>query len=762
MNKLLRVLIIEDSEVDVARLVHTLNREGYEVVSKVVDTPTGMRAALESQDWDVIISDHTMPHFSAPEALALAKELRPSLPFIIVSEEIDLGLVVSLMKGGAHDYIQKRELSRVVPAVERELKEAESIIQRKQAEQALRKSGEYFRALIENSSDLIFTVDERGTITYGSPSVERILGYNHGELRGTNVFDLFTPEDRPRAISDFKMALLTKDVPIPNSFHIRHKNGKVLLLEGIGKNLLHNPAVASFVTNVRDVTDQKRAEEALRESEEKFRALSENAPDIIYTMNIEGVIMYVNPSWERILGHHQEEVLGRCFTDFVKEEDKDIYRKQLESIRDEEINIRNHIGVMLTKDGEERVFSMNDAFNRNIGGHIVGVVGSMHDVTNLIEIEKKLILSQKIESLGTLAGGIAHNFNNLLMGIQGYTSLVLLKTDPSHPSYEKLKRIEEQVQSGADLTRQLLGFAREGRYAVKPTDMNDVLEQSSSMFGKAKKEISVHRKYGKDLWRVEVDRGQMEQMLMSLYINAWQAMPGGGDIFLETKNMILDEKHSLLYPVKPGRYIKISVTDNGTGMDEKTRKRIFDPFFTTKEIGRGTGLGLASVYGIIKGHGGYIDVYSEPGHGTTFTIYIPAVEREPAKEEMTAETIAKGTGTILLVDDEKTILEVSKELLESMGYTIYAAGSGQEATTIYTDKKDEIDLIILDMIMPGISGGEAFDRLRAINSRVKVLLSSGYSITGQAQEILDRGCNGFIQKPFHPEELLSKIREMLG
>jgi len=762
MNKLLRVLIVEDSEADAALLLRTLSREGYEVVYEVVDTPSGMRAALERQDWDVITSDHIMPHFSASEALALAKELRPSLPFIIVSGEIDLNLVVSLMKGGAHDYIQKRELSRVVPAIERELKEAKSIIQRKQAEQALRKSEEYFRELIQNSSDLIFTVDKRGIITYGSPSVERILGYSHGELRGTNVLDLFIPEDLPRAISDFQKAMHTKDVPIPNSFRIRHKNGKVLLMEGIGKNLLHNPAIASFVTNVRDVTDQKRAEEALRESEERFRALSENAPDIIYTMNLEGAIMYVNPSWERILGHSKEEVSGRCFTDFVKEEDKSIYKKQLKSIRDEEITIRNHIGVMLTKDGEERVFSMNDAFNRNIGGHIVGVVGSMHDVTELIEIEKKLIQAQKIESLGTLAGGIAHNFNNLLMGIQGYTSLILLKTEPSHPNYDKLKRIEAQIQSGADLTRQLLGFAREGRYEVKPTDMSDVLEKSSSMFEKTKKEISIHRKYGKDLWSVEVDRGQMEQMLMNLYVNAWQAMPGGGEIYLETENTILDDKNSLLYSVKPGRYVKISITDTGTGMDEKTRERIFDPFFTTKEMGRGTGLGLATVYGIIKGHGGMISVDSESGHGTTFTIYIPVSEKEVVKDATAAGTIGRGTETILLVDDEKMVLEVNKELLEIMGYLVYAAGSGQEAIAVYRGKRDEIDLVILDMVMPGISGGETFDRLREINSGVKVLLSSGYSITGQAQEIMDRGCNGFLQKPFHPEDLSSKVREMLG
>ncbi|MCX5816334.1 MAG: response regulator, partial [Proteobacteria bacterium] len=377
------------------------------------------------------------------------------------------------------------------------------------------------------------------------------------------------------------------------------------------------------------------------------------------------------------------------------------------------------------------------------------------------KLEARLQHADKMESIGTLAGGIAHDFNNLLMGIQGYASLSLMNLDSSHPNYERLKRIEEQVQSGADLTRQLLGFARGGRYEVKPADMNDILEKSSSMFGRTKKEISIHRKYGKDLFTVEVDRGQMEQLFVNLYVNAWQAMPGGGELYLETENVLVDDKQAFPYAVKPGNYIKISITDTGTGMDEKTKERIFDPFFTTKEMGRGTGLGLAMVYGIIKGHKGMINVYSEPGHGTTFNIYLPASKKEVEKEKTATATIARGTETILLVDDEKMVLEVSKELLESMGYRVYTAGSGQEAVAVYMEKRNEIDLVILDMIIPGISGGETFDRLREINPDAKVLLSSGYSINGQAQEIMDRGCNGFIQKPFHLGKLSSKIREML-
>ena len=376
-------------------------------------------------------------------------------------------------------------------------------------------------------------------------------------------------------------------------------------------------------------------------------------------------------------------------------------------------------------------------------------------------LQERLQHADKMEAIGTLAGGIAHDFNNLLLGIQGFASLSLMNLDPAHPNYERLKRIEEQVQSGADLTSQLLGFARGGRYEVKPTDMNEIIEKTSSMFGRTKKEITIQRKHGKDLWSVEVDRGQMEQVLVNLYVNAWQAMSGGGEIYLETENVLLDDEKQLPYSVKPGKYVKITVTDTGIGMDEKTRVRIFDPFFTTKEMGRGIGLGLASVYGIIKGHQGMINVYSEPGHGTVFTIYLPASEKEVEKEETGTAEIVRGTETILLVEDEKIVMEVSRELLESMGYKVYAVGSGQEGIAVYMEKRNEIDLVILDMVMPGISGSETFNRLREINPGVRVLLSSGYSLNGEAQHIMDRGCNGFLQKPFQIEKLSQKVREML-
>ena len=246
-----------------------------------------------------------------------------------------------------------------------------------------------------------------------------------------------------------------------------------------------------------------------------------------------------------------------------------------------------------------------------------------------------------------------------------------------------------------------------------------------------------------------------------LYVNASQAMPGGGDLYLQTENVTVDENYVKPFSIEPGRYVKISVTDTGVGMDKATRERIFDPFFTTKEMGRGTGLGLASVYGIIKNHGGFINVYSEKGHGATFNIYLPASKEEVIEEKKQAGDLLMGSETVLFIDDEDMIIEVAGELFEYLGYKVLIAGSGKEAVEIYEENKERIDIVILDMIMPDMSGGDTYDRLKEINPRVKVLLSSGYGIDGQATEILDRGCNGFIQKPFKMKDLSQKLREIL-
>jgi CheY-like chemotaxis protein len=281
------------------------------------------------------------------------------------------------------------------------------------------------------------------------------------------------------------------------------------------------------------------------------------------------------------------------------------------------------------------------------------------------------------------------------------------------------------------------------------------------MFGRTKKEIRIHTSHLKDTWPVEVDRGQIEQVLLNLFVNAWQAMPGGGDLHLLSEDVELDETYDMPYKVEPGRYVKLSVVDSGVGMDQVTQARIFEPFFTTKEMGRGTGLGLASAYGIIKNHGGHVNVYSEKGRGTTFNIYLPASDKAVEKEVEQPRELRRGNETILLVDDEDITVEVGEEILVELGYKVITARNGIEALAAYKDNAATIDMVILDMIMPDMGGGKTYDELKKINPGIKVLLSSGYSISGEASEILERGCNDFIQKPFNMKQLSEKMRRIL-
>jgi CheY-like chemotaxis protein len=335
------------------------------------------------------------------------------------------------------------------------------------------------------------------------------------------------------------------------------------------------------------------------------------------------------------------------------------------------------------------------------------------------------------------------------------------ETDTDHPNYVNLKNIQKLVNNGSKLTRQLLGYAREGRYEVKPLNLNYLVKGTSDTFGITKKEIRVHQDLAEDLWAIKADQGQIEQVLLNLYVNAADVMAGGGDLYLKTMNVADKDMTDKLYEPKPGNYVLMTIRDTGTGMDKETMKRIFEPFFSTKGLAESTGLGLASAYGTIKGHGGYIDVSSEKNNGTTFSIYLPATEDKVKGEKEQPGQLKKGHGRILFVDDEDIILNVGEKMLIKMGYDALSANNGQKALDLYRENQGKIDLVLLDMVMPDMGGGETYDRLKEINPDIKVLLASGYSIEGQATEIINRGCNGFIQKPFNMSDLSQKIRAVL-
>jgi PAS domain S-box-containing protein len=487
----------------------------------------------------------------------------------------------------------------------------------------------------------------------------------------------------------------------------------------------------------------------------------ENTADAIILTDIEGNIQYVNPAFEKITGYSRAEVIAQNISLLESgQQDPSFYQQMWDCLKRGEV----WRGRFINRKKDKSLYRAEATISpvKNKAGQITHYVSVQRDVTREIHLEKQLRQAQKMEAIGTLAGGIAHDFNNLLLGIQGNISLSLPDLEAESPIYKNLKKIETYVQDGVELTRQLLGFARGGKYQVRLTDFNRLLTEQNLLFSRASKAIEFRDELDAELWNVEADQDQIEQVILNIYMNALQAMPEGGTLTVRTENVTIDEERFTPYRVEAGDYVKISVIDTGIGMDEKTQRRIFDPFFTTKEMGRGTGLGLASVYGIIKNHGGFVNVDSQKGRGTRFEIFLPA-SREPAPpKQLPAEELTEGHETILLVDDEEMIIDVGKRMLEKLGYKTLTATKGSEAIEIYKTRGEDIDLVILDMVMPTISGGETFDRLKETDPAIKVILCSGYSIDGQATEILERGCKAFIQKPFNLKTLSQHIQAVLN
>ncbi|MCK4788700.1 MAG: PAS domain S-box protein [Desulfobacteraceae bacterium] len=634
----------------------------------------------------------------------------------------------------------------------------------------LEASEEKYRTIVESLEEGYYEVGIAGNAAFVNNSLCKILGYPRDELVGMSNRQLMDEETAKKVYQVFSNVYRTGTPSKLLDWELITKDKTKRYVE-ISVSLIKDSKghATGFRGILRDITERKLMEENLKNEKERFEFLAMDAPFGMSIINPDGTNEYINPEFVVMFGYTLEDIpTGKTWFKLAFPDPgyrKEVISTWLSDLKGEKPGaLRPREFKVRCKDGTIKDINFRAVMLKNKNQLV-----TYEDVTETRKLEAQLRHMTKMEAIGTLAGGIAHDFNNLLMAIQGNASLMALDIDSSHSFYERVKNIQQYVQSGADLTKQLLGFARGGKYEVKATDLNELIEKGSEMFGRTKKEITIHLECQKDIWVVEADQGQIEQVLLNLYVNSWHAMLGGGSLYLQTQNVTLDKDHMKPYYMEPGNYVKISVTDTGIGMDEATSKRIFDPFFTTKEMGRGTGLGLASVYGIIKNHGGYIDVYSEKGKGTTINIYLPAtggnhkelnIEREEQGE------IVRGTETVLLVDDEDMILDVGGEMLKTMGYHVLLAKSGREAIEIVSKAQNAksslpIDLVILDMIMPDMGGGDTYDRLKEIAPDIKVLLSSGYSITGEATRILDRGCDGFIQKPFNTKQLSQKIRGVL-
>jgi len=642
---------------------------------------------------------------------------------------------------------------------------------RKKAEEEAQESERLISTLMKNLPGMVYRCrnDRNWTMTFVSDGCVSLTGYSPQDLIGSHIRsynDLIHSDDQEMVWEQVQEAVF-QHRPYQLQYRIQTATGNEKWVWEQGTGVYSDEGELQALEGfINDITERKTAEVLVQASEEKYRALVNNIQDGVFILQ-DSKLIFVNEALASMIGYSVEEMTDLEFLPLIAPEYRqltdDRNRKRLagETVESEyEFDI-------LHKDGSTRL-----TVNMNIGtfsfrgktaslGTVKDITDKKRAVQDRQKLENQLQQAHKMEAVGTLAGGIAHDFNNLLMGILGNATLTLMNMDPSHPGYDRLKNIEKYVQSGADLTRQLLGFARGGKFEVKPTNLNELIQRTSDMFGRTKKEITISSSLQEDIWTVDVDRSQIEQVLLNLYVNAWQAMPAGGNLHLQTANKTLDDSYIQAFSVIPGNYVKFSITDTGVGMDSNTQKRVFDPFFTTKEKGRGTGLGLASTYGIIKNHGGFINVYSEIGQGTTFTVYLPASKKTACLEKDICKPVVKGSGMVLLVDDEQMILDVGGQMLETLGYQVLTAPNGKEAIKLFELHQDHIVLVILDMIMPVMGGSETFDKLKSMHPNLKVLLSSGYAVDGQASDILKRGCNGFIQKPFNLEQLSQKTSDAL-
>jgi two-component system cell cycle sensor histidine kinase/response regulator CckA len=644
LGKLLRVLVVEDSPLDAELLLRELQRGDFEIVHERVETRDAMKEALANRKWDIVVSDYSMPTFDAPSALSVLQASGIDIPFIVVSGTVGEESAVEALKAGANDFLIKGRLARLLPAIERELREATVREERRNVEKALRESEEQVRLLLDSTEDGIYGVDLDGRCTFANAACLRILGYaRQDDLRGR---------------------------PMHGLMHAKQADGTACV-------------------------------------------------------EVECPIFLAG------------------------------FRPEATVIADD---------VLWRSDGTRFAAELRSFPVRRDGAH-VGSVVTFVDVTQRKRLEEQVRQSQKMEAIGGLAGGVAHDFNNLLSVIIGYSSLALESLEEGTSWRSEFEEVKRAGERGAELTRQLLAFSRQQILQPKVLDLNQIIGGVEKMLRRlVGEDVELSLLTSHALGNVLADPSQMEQVIMNLVVNARDAMPDGGKLSIATENVDLDAECAATHlGVSPGRYVMLSVSDSGMGMDPATRAHIFEPFFTTKEKGKGTGLGLSTVFGIVRQTSGHIWVESEPGNGATFKIYLPRKvgELEVVTTATAAPTTLRGSETILLVEDEEQVRDLSRTILRRFGYNLLEAKNGGEALLICEKHSSKIHLLLTDVVMPLMSGRELAERLVPTRPGMKVLYVSGHTENSVARHgVLDAEI-AFLQKPIIPDLLLKKVREVL-
>ncbi len=745
----LRVLLVDDSEDDYLITQRVLGEARFEkfTLDWTADYEQGL-AAIRSRSHDAYLIDHRLKDRTGLELLREVARSRVSAPVILLTGVGDDGLQLDALLAGSADYLDKTRLDS--PLLERTIRHA---VDRSHYFEQLRKSEERFRVLVENLSDGITMLARDGTLLYVSRSTTDILGLSVEELVGRKLFEFVHPEDKAAAMRLFSECLAKPGTPVSSEYRYRSRDGSWRHIEAVTINRLHEGAVSAVVATIRDVSARKENERDLFERERQFRALFDSALDAMVLIGDNRGFLDANPAACQFFSMSRERLMTQMIDRFCPP-DFPVAERWTEFIEAGEF--KGDFTLMLDEKNR-RAVELSARAHVLPGRHLL----VLRDMSERNELEARLRQAAKMEAVGRLAGGIAHDFNNLLTAILGCCELLGLELKEVPAAWEDLEEIRSAATRAGSLTQQLLAFSRRQVLNPKVLDLNTEVESIRRMLTRLIGEnIAVVTRLDPGLGQIRADPSQLEQILLNLAINSRDAMPNGGTLSIETANTEAPEE----WKNPPERCVMLVVRDSGTGMDDSVRAHIFEPFFTTKEVGKGTGLGLATVYGIVKQSGGWITVDSVPDKGATFRVYFPRIEglADRAGRSPRLLSASGGSETILLVEDELAVRRLARRLLRQQGYTVLEAANGLEGLRIASQQSGPIHLLLTDVVMPGMSGPELALHLKREQPGIKVVYMSGYADEALGQHgVLAEGME-FLQKPFNPHDLAIRVREALG
>ncbi len=766
MKTKLRVLMVEDNEDDAILIARLLQRGGFDLEWQRVDNRADLIHALDQGGWDLLITDYSLPGFSGKEVLEIYKQRNLDIPFIMVSGTIGEDIAVEAMKLGAHDYIMKDNLKRLVPAVKREIKEAVERQKRRQAEEALRVSQQKYRLLVDSLTDVLFQTDQEGRLTFLNPAWKDVTGYEPVTCYQKPLVGFIAAADRRRIAAQLEKLLdgRLKDYRGMMRLVTQDKNYRWVEIRATFLGREHE--VGGISGLLRDITEKKKAEENLMREKSFSDSIISSIPGVFYLVDSAGLLRRWNKNLEQLTGLSGNRLRKMHFAELFAEDE----RERISSIiRDVFGGKDKHFEARLNNsNGQDRSFLLSG--KRIMHHEQPYMVGTGIDISDQkrVEAEKhilqeQLIQSQKMEAVGRLAGGIAHDFNNILSVIMGSSELLRSRHPMDAFEEEELQQIQVAAERAKELTTQLLAFSRKQTLEMKIINLNEIIARVQKMLKRLLREdIELVIQLYPKLQNIKADPGQLEQVLINLAINAQDAMPDGGVIKIETDHTTLDVQSASRFPeLESGTYVLLKFSDTGTGMDKTTRAQVFDPFFTTKKSG--TGLGLSTVYGIIKQHGGHIWVESEKDAGTTFHIIFPRmVERAEFGQMDVKLPHQRGNNElIMVVEDDPAVRSIVTKMLQENNYRVIAVENPEKAVHLAAQKKDHLDMLLTDVIMPGLNGKELYEAIRRYCPNIRVLFMSGYTDDIINHDAFHASGANFLQKPFTMEKLCEKVREVL-